>query len=99
MALGRTLAGMGWWNTFRAWAAEREHREAFGMINHVLVCPHCQTKGKVRTKPVERKKGISGGKVAAAVLLSPLTLLATGLSRTEKATQAHCDNCASTWDF
>jgi queuine/archaeosine tRNA-ribosyltransferase len=71
----------------------------YGPINEAMICPHCQTKGNVRTKAVERKDGISGGKAAAAILLSPLTLLATGLSRMKKATQAYCDNCKSTWDF
>ena len=70
-----------------------------GKINAVLVCPHCQATGSVRSKPVDRKTGISGGKIAAAVLLSPLTLIATGLSRNERATQAHCDRCGSTWTF
>lgn len=70
-----------------------------GKINAILVCPHCQATGSVRSKPVDRKTGISGGKIAAAVLLSPLTLLATGVSRNERATQAHCDHCGSTWTF
>jgi hypothetical protein len=80
-------------------AREAERFGTYGAVNSALVCPHCQVKGKVRTKEVKRKKGISGGKVAAAVLLSPVTLLATGLSRKEQATQAHCDNCDSSWDY
>ena len=81
------------------WAKRVQHEDAYGKINAALICPHCQTKGQVRTKPVKRKKGISGGKVAAAVLISPVTLLATGISRKEQATQAHCDQCSSTWDL
>jgi transcription elongation factor Elf1 len=73
--------------------------QEYGRINAIIVCPHCQTKGVVRSKPIDRKTGISGGKIAAAVLLSPLTLLATGVSRTERATQAHCGHCGSTWAF
>ncbi len=71
----------------------------FGPINPKLVCPHCQTIGQVRTKPIEQKKGISGGKATAAVLTGGVSMLATGLSRSEANTQAHCMNCESTWVF
>ena len=67
--------------------------------NPDLLCPHCQTRGQVRTRRVRRKKGVSGGKVVAAILTLGLSLLFVGLSRKEKLTQAHCDNCGSTWDF
>ena len=70
-----------------------------GEINRSMVCPHCQTKGKVRTKRVKQKKGLSGGKTTAAVLTSGLSILATGLSRKEEYTHAHCDNCKNTWLF
>ena len=63
----------------------------YGPINPVLICPHCQTKGMVRTKAVDQKKGISGGKATGAVLTGGLSVLATGLSRKERLTQAHCD--------
>ena len=72
---------------------------AFGPINTVMVCPHCQTKGKIRTKPVEQKSGISGGKATAAVLTGGVSLLAVGLSRKQELTQAHCEACSSTWHF
>jgi hypothetical protein len=71
----------------------------WGEINAMLICPHCQNKGKVRTKKVNRKKGISGGKTTGAILTGGLSILATGLSRKEAATQAHCGNCNSTWEF
>jgi hypothetical protein len=48
---------------------------------------------------IKRKKGISGGKAVGALLTGGLSILATGLSRKEKSTQAHCDNCGATWDF
>jgi len=64
-----------------------------------LVCPHCQQKGYVRTGPITLKKGISGGKATGAVLTGGVSLLATGLSRKEQHTQAHCSNCNSTWVF
>ncbi|MDR3572306.1 MAG: hypothetical protein P4L50_00455 [Anaerolineaceae bacterium] len=70
-----------------------------GELNQVMVCPHCQTKGKVRTKAIEKKAGISGGKATAAVLTGGVSVLATGLSRSEGATQAHCDECNNTWAF
>jgi hypothetical protein len=68
-------------------------------VNEALICPHCQTKGKVSTISVMEKTGISGGKATAAVLTGGLSVLATGLSRKEKATQAHCSNCGSTWVY
>lgn len=71
----------------------------FGSLNTKLVCPHCQSKNCVRTKSVDRKKGISGGKAVGAVLTLGWSILAVGLSRKEHLTQAHCDNCNSTWDF
>lgn len=75
--------------------AEAEH----GPLNRVFVCPHCQSKGKVRTKAVKRKKGISGGKATAALITGGISVLATGLSRKENLTQAHCESCNSTWLF
>jgi hypothetical protein len=72
---------------------------SFGDTKPAMVCPHCQTKGHVRTKRIAQKKGISGGKATGAILTGGISLLATGLSRTELATQAHCDNCESTWHF
>jgi len=67
--------------------------------NPELICPHCQTKGHVSTKQVKLKKGISGGKVMGGLLTGGFSLLATGLSRKEATTQAHCSNCNSTWYF
>lgn len=64
-----------------------------------LVCPHCQTAGRVTTKMVKRKKGISGGKAVGALLTGGASLLVVGLSRKERTTAATCGNCSSTWDF
>ncbi len=82
----------------------RRSREAsaqfmYGPVNPEIICPHCQWKGTVRTKPIKKKAGISGGKATAAILTSGVSMLATGLSRKEALTQAHCDNCQSTWSF
>jgi hypothetical protein len=71
----------------------------YGYVNSQLFCPHCQSKGHVRAKPVVQKVGISGGKATAAVLTLGASMLATGLSRKQSFTQAHCDNCNSTWLF
>jgi hypothetical protein len=75
--------------------AESEH----GPVSPQFICPHCQTKGRVRTKAIKKKAGISGGKATAAVITDGLSVLATGLSRKEDLTQAHCENCTSTWTF
>ena len=73
--------------------------EKWGPISPAYICPHCQTKGFVRTIPIKRKKGISGAKATGALLTMGVSVLATGLSRKETMTQAHCENCNSTWDF
>lgn len=72
---------------------------AYGQTNSKLSCPHCNTIGQVRTKSVTQKKGISGGKATGAILTGGLSILATGLSRKEGATEARCTNCNSMWHF
>lgn len=49
---------------------KRGRREEFtyGKLNAAMVCPHCNEKGKIRTMPVVKKKGVSGGKATAAIL-------------------------------
>ncbi|MEQ1560656.1 MAG: hypothetical protein ABL933_17175 [Methyloglobulus sp.] len=79
-------------------AAQKQEGE-YGLINKTMMCPHCQTNGKIRTKHITQKKGISGGKAVATILTGGLSLIAVGLSRKEEATQAHCDNCNNTWLF
>ncbi len=75
------------------------HEREFGTLHLKMVCPHCQKQGTVRTKKVLRKKGLSGAKATGALLTGGLSVLATGLSRKEDETQAHCDECGSTWHF
>jgi hypothetical protein len=70
-----------------------------GQISPQIICPHCQTRGTVRTKAIKKKAGISGGKATAALLTGGVSLLATGLARKEALTQAHCENCNSVWSF
>jgi hypothetical protein len=88
------------WKTARTPDAQKAFIDLslWGTHNPILVCPHCQTKGFVHTKPVNRKAGISGGKATGAILTGGVSLLATGLSRSETATQVHCINCNMTWD-
>jgi hypothetical protein len=45
------------------------------------------------------KKGISGGKATGALLTGGVSILASGLSRKEKVTEARCANCRQTWHF
>ena len=72
---------------------------SYGARNAALICPHCTEKGNVRTKGIKAKKGVSGAKATGAILTGGVSLLATGLSRKENLTQAHCENCNSTWVF
>jgi len=84
-------------------AADRAQAAAeikkWGIVNPEIVCRQCQKPGRVRILPLKRKTGISGGKVMGALVTGGVSLLATGLSRKQLVTQAHCDNCNSTWDF
>lgn len=84
---------------FKEMQKVRREEFAWGTVSPLYVCPHCQTKGFVRTMSVKRKKGISGAKATGALLTAGVSILATGLSRKEGLTQAHCGNCNSTWDF
>jgi len=49
--------------------AQRKYDERrFGQINGHLICPHCSATGHVRTKPMTKKAGISGGKYQLSIL-------------------------------
>ena len=78
---------------------DRADRWTHGHKNVEMVCPHCDTRGEVRTKSKQVKKGVSGGKAAGAILTGGVSLLATGLSRREGMTEAHCGNCHNKWMF
>lgn len=71
----------------------------WGALNDHMICPHCQAKGRILTKAIRQKKGVSGAKATGALLTGGVSLLATGLSRKEASTQAHCLTCNSTWHF
>lgn len=62
-----------------------------------VTCPHCGVTGGVDVKRVKQKKGISGGKATAAVFTAGISILATGLSRKEEVSEAHCKSCNVTW--
>ena len=79
--------------------AARAESRLHGALNPQIVCPHCQERGNVRCQAVKNKKGISGGKATGALMTGGVSMLATGLSRKEAATKAHCGNCGSTWHF
>ena len=83
------------------WASPNEVNTdiVHGKVNPHMHCAHCNTDGKVRTKSIKGKKGVSGGKATAAIFTGGLSLLAVGLSRKEAATQAYCANCKNSWTF
>ena len=70
-----------------------------GQIRPQIVCAHCQVRGGVRTIGIRKDVGISGKKATAAALTGGISVLATGLSRKELLTKAHCENCGSTWTY
>ena len=61
--------------------------DRFGAIKSQLVCPHCQTKGKVRSKLTE---DISRTKV--------VPIIGNTIKSKKGVTQMHCDNCSTTWN-
>jgi len=72
-------------------------KSIYGPVNIHLVCPHCQTKGNVRTRRGSKEKGISGSKATGAVITGGISVLATGLARSEDVIEAHCDVCKCDW--
>ena len=84
---------------FWGMSEEELNEVVIGAPNGEIFCPHCNEKGNVHTKNVKNKKGVSGGKATAALITGGVSMLATGLSRKEKQTEAHCTNCNSTWTF
>lgn len=78
---------------------EQKDNVNFGRLNPDMKCPHCDTTGNIRTKGITQKKGISGGKAAAGLMTGGVSLLAVGLSRTEKSTEARCGKCKNVWHF
>ena len=67
--------------------------------SRAMICPHCGKRGSVTTRQVKKKKGLSGGKATAAVVTGGFSVLATGLSRKDKVTEARCGRCKNVWHF
>jgi hypothetical protein len=97
------IIALGLFVAFCVVAVVHDHRAGIapssGTRRPEMVCPHCQTRGRVTTQSIRQKKGISGGKATGAVLTGGVSMLATGLSRKESATRATCGNCRSRWVF
>lgn len=77
-----------------SWKAEQ-----LGPVNPNIVCSQCNTAGKCRVKPIDKKVGVSGGKATAAILTGGVSLLATGLARKELVSQVTCEHCNCSWQF
>jgi hypothetical protein len=59
----------------------------YGIEKPSLICPHCQTKGKVRSKASEE---ITSTKV--------IPIIGNNIKARKNVTQMHCDNCETTWN-
>lgn len=66
-----------------------KHRaiDMYGLPNVNLVCPHCQTKGSVRSKSAEE---VTSTRV--------VPIIGNNIKARKKVTQMHCDNCDTTWN-
>lgn len=64
-----------------------------------IVCPHCLERGYTRTKRVRARRGVSGGKLVAAMLTCGFSILLCGLTRVEKKTSARCKHCGQEWTY
>jgi hypothetical protein len=75
----------------------RVRTKALRANQHLLICPHCQTKGRINRSLDTAKGPISGGKATGAILTGGVSLLFTGLSRKSVVTRNHCGACNTTW--
>ena len=71
---------------------DRSMDTTYGYIKNELICPHCQTKGKVRSKYIEKKivtkKNVAIGGFALGGKDETKTMV----------TQFKCDNCSTAWE-
>jgi uncharacterized Zn finger protein (UPF0148 family) len=70
---------------------EFDMTKAFGLRNGALLCPHCQTKGSMRSKEMVRRQEVT---VETGNLLRPRHEASVSVN----LTQLHCDSCGMTWD-
>jgi len=68
------------------------HARAYGAININLVCPHCQSKGLVRTR--ESTKTIK-----TRVNSIPAKAIGLGTNTEMAVTALRCDNCNMSWEI
>jgi hypothetical protein len=69
---------------------EESNSLEFGSINHVLICPHCQSSGTVRSKQtIQVTKNRVNSVLGQAVGL--------GTNSSKEVNQMHCDRCQTTW--
>jgi hypothetical protein len=79
-------------NSIRAAQDERIDRASkimmYGLPNISLICPHCHSKGNVRSKSAEE---ITSTKV--------IPIIGNNIKARKKVTQMHCDQCGVTWNI
>lgn len=68
------------------------------MDDSQLVCPHCQTKGKIKTQRVKRAKRKTATRMLFGAATFGGSLAATGVSKKATVTACHCRNCGMQWD-
>lgn len=78
---------------FIIWSKQNAKRWAATPPDPNIVCQHCGTRGVVKVRRVNQRKGISGAKATGAVLTGGLSTAATGLSRKETVTEMTCTKC------
>jgi hypothetical protein len=70
---------------------EIQSQVSYGGIVPALVCPHCQTKGKVRRTERTRVDKTRVNSVAGRAI-------GLGTNTERKVVQMRCDNCGTQWD-
>jgi hypothetical protein len=75
-------------------AREREERQndwLYGTINKQLFCPHCQTKGFVRSQNSTKT-------IKTRVNSLPAKAIGLGTNTKKSVTALRCDNCSMEWE-
>ena len=79
------------WDSFRKGQEETRQRMRSVRYAKEVICPHCQTKGKVHKRTVKqteqtRQKGVVGAVIGVKTITTKGDL-----------TELHCDNCDVKW--